>query len=111
LKAHTPEGAPVASAVRKLEFVPIGSFRRSNARARAQGPFIVFTIDTRIAFARCLREGEDYDLYTGLDYHFNDETDLNFNQAPPHWARALQKRPAKIYFGQATDAFRVRSCE
>ena len=51
-------------------------------------------------FARCLHEEEDYDvLYAGLDYHFNDETDLNFNLSHAALGRALQRGPAKIYFG------------
>ena len=80
------------------------------ARSKGEVELIVFLIDSQIiAFGWCLHAGEDYHaLYAGLDDQYNDELDLYFNLSYAVLDRALQKRPAKIYFGQTADAFKAR---
>ena len=115
LKAYTPEVhalyfSVVARAALKLEILPIDFFRQLTARSKGEVELIVFLIDTQIiAFGWCLHAGEDYHaLYAGLDDHYNDELDLYFNLSYAVLDRALQKRPAKIYFGQTADSFKAR---
>jgi hypothetical protein len=50
-------------------------------------------------------------LYAGLDCHFNDETDLNFNLSHAALGHALQKRTAKIYFDKRRMRSGLRSCD
>src|SRR6202000_1068948 len=115
LAAYTPDvhGLYLNVAARaelKLEVLPIEFFQQLALRAHGEVELLTLAIARRIvALAWCLQAGPDYHvLYGGLDYQLNDDYELYFNLSLASLDHALRKRPARIYFGQTADAFKVR---
>jgi predicted N-acyltransferase len=104
----------VARAEHKLEVLPREFFMQMSAQF---GPQVSLTVvrqgDRIVGFAWGLHtEGVYRNLFVGVDYTINDETDVYFNLMMQDLDFALRSGAAEILVGQTADVFKSRlGCE
>ena len=100
----------VERAEHKLEVLPAEFFRQLARRLPGEVSLTVIRQQERIvAFAWGLMRGGTYhNLFIGVDYSLNTDTDLYFNTMLRAIDWALQKGASDIFVGQSADDFKAR---